>query len=131
VPREDGRVLAGSTEEEAGFEKVTTPQAISELIDFARQYVPALAQATVEQTWAGLRPGSLDGLPYLGPLPGLANAHVAAGHFRSGLFLSPATARVMGQLLRGEPPEVDLSAFDVLRHSRLPSGALSRPGPQP
>jgi glycine oxidase len=130
VPREDGRVLAGSTEEEAGFEKVTTPQAISELIDFARQYVPALAQATVEQTWAGLRPGSLDGLPYLGPLPGLANAYVAAGHFRSGLFLSPATARVMGQLLRGEPPEVDLSAFDVLRHSRLPAGALSRPGPQ-
>lgn len=126
VPRDDGYVLAGSTEEEAGFDKSTTPQAISELIEFAGQYVPALRQATVERTWAGLRPGSLDGLPYLGPLPGLVNGFVAAGHFRSGLFLSPATARVMGQLLRGEPPEVDLSGFDVLRHTRLPPSSPSQ-----
>lgn len=131
VPREDGHVLAGSTEEEAGFDKRTTPQAIAELIDFARQHLPALAQARVERTWAGLRPGSLDGLPYLGPLPGLVNAFVAAGHFRSGLFLSPATARVMGQLLRDAPPEVDLSGFDVLRHSRLPPAARRQPEPAP
>jgi glycine oxidase len=129
VPREDGHVLAGSTEEEAGFDKSTTPEAIAALIDFARQHVPALNEATVQQTWAGLRPGSLDGLPYLGPLPGLINGFVAAGHFRSGLFLSPATARVMGQLLRDEPPEVDLSAFDVLRHSRLASAAPSHAPP--
>ena len=115
VPRDDGRVLAGSTEEEAGFDKRTTEQGISELIAFARGLIPRLADADVERTWAGLRPGSFDGLPYLGRLPGLSNAFVAAGHFRSGLFLSPATAVVMAQLLCGEPTTVDLAPFRVGR----------------
>jgi len=115
VPREDGRVLAGSTEEEVGFDKRTTDQAIGELTGFARGLVPALCESTIEQTWAGLRPGSFDGFPYLGPLPGLKNAFIAAGHFRSGLFLSTATAVVMSELLRGERPQVDLSPFRVGR----------------
>jgi len=115
VPRDDGRVLAGSTEEEVGFDKRTTEEAIADLTDFARGLVPALRRATIEQTWAGLRPGSFDGLPYLGPLPGLKNAFLASGHFRSGLFLSTATAVVMSQLLRGEQPEVNLAPFRVGR----------------
>ena len=115
VPRDDGRLLAGSTEEEVGFDKRTTEAAIAELASFARQLVPALAEAEIEQTWAGLRPGSFDGLPYMGPLPGLANGFVAAGHFRSGLYLSPAVAVVMAQRLCGEPPAVDLAPFAVLR----------------
>jgi glycine oxidase len=115
VPREDGRVLAGSTEEEVGFDKRTTAEAIADLTEFARDLVPALREATIEKTWAGLRPGSFDGLPYLGRLPGLMNAYVAAGHFRNGLFLSTATAVVMSQLIRGEQPEVDLSPFRVGR----------------
>ena len=115
VPRGDGRLLAGSTEEEAGFDKRTTPEAIAELMHFARSLVPSLAGAEVERTWAGLRPGSFDGMPYLGRLPGLSNAFVAAGHFRSGLFLSPATAVVISQLLRGETTEVNLAPFRVGR----------------
>jgi glycine oxidase len=115
VPRDDGRTLAGSTEEEVGFDKRTTDEAISELTEFARGLVPALREADVERTWAGLRPGSYDGLPYLGRLPGLKNAYVAAGHFRTGLFLSPATAVVMSQLLRGEKPGIDLAPFRVGR----------------
>ena len=115
VPRDDGRVLAGSTEEEVGFDKRTTEEAIGELTAFARELVPALADAPVEQSWAGLRPASFDGLPYLGSLPGLANAYVAAGHFRSGLYLSPATAVVMSELLRGEQPQIDLAPFRVGR----------------
>src|SRR5262245_27149315 len=115
VPREDGRVLAGSTEEEVGFDKRTTEEAIADLADFARGLVPALCEAQIEQAWAGLRPCSFDGLPYLGPLPGLKNAFVAAGHFRSGLFLSTATAVVMSQLLRGQQPQIDLSPFCVGR----------------
>lgn len=111
VPRDDGRVLAGSTEEEVGFDKRTTDEAIAELTAFARGLVPALAAAPIERAWAGLRPGSFDGLPYLGRLPGLSNAFVAAGHFRTGLYLSPATAVVMSQLLRGEEPQIDLSPF--------------------
>jgi glycine oxidase len=115
VPRDDGRVLAGSTEEEVGFDKRTTDEAIADLIAFARSLVPALADAEVERTWAGLRPGSFDGLPYVGMLPGLANASIAAGHFRTGLYLSPATAVVMGQLLCGEQSEIDLAPFRVGR----------------
>jgi glycine oxidase len=115
VPRDDGRVLAGSTEEEVGFDKRTTDEAIAELTAFARDLVPALRSAPIEQTWAGLRPATFDGLPYLGRLPGLSNAFVAAGHFRSGLFLSPATAVVTSQLIRGEQPEIDLAPFRVGR----------------
>jgi glycine oxidase len=115
VPRDDGRVLVGSTEEEVGFDQHTTAEGLADLAGFARSLVPALADAPIERSWAGLRPAPLDGLPYLGPLPGLANAFVAAGHFRSGLFLSPATAVVMSQLLRGEAPSVDLAPFRVGR----------------
>lgn len=115
VPRDDGRVLAGSTEEEVGFDKSITEEAIADLTSFARGLVPALENAPVEQTWAGLRPASFDGLPYLGPLPGFSNCFVASGHFRSGLYLSPATAIVMSQLLRGEQPRIDLGPFRILR----------------
>jgi glycine oxidase len=115
VPRDDGYLLAGSTEEEVGFDKRTTDEAIADLTAFARELVPSLRDATIERTWAGLRPGSFDGLPYIGPLPGLSNAFVAAGHFRTGLYLSPATAIVMGQLMRGEQPQINLSPFRVGR----------------
>jgi glycine oxidase len=115
VPRDDGRVLAGSTEEEVGFDKRTTHEAITDLVEFARSLAPLLGDAPIEHTWAGLRPGSFDGLPYLGPLPGLNNAFIAAGHFRLGLYLSPATAVVMSQLLRGERPQIDLAPFRVGR----------------
>ncbi len=115
VPRDDGRLLAGSTEEEVGFDKRTTEVGLADLTAFARKLVPALAGAQIERTWAGLRPGSFDGLPYMGRLPGLANACVAAGHFRAGLYLSPAVAVVMSQLLRGEVPQIDLTPFGVLR----------------
>ena len=115
VPRDDGRVLAGSTEEEVGFDKRNTDEAIADLTAFAQCLVPALADAAIERTWAGLRPGSFDGLPYLGRLPGLSNTFVAAGHFRTGLYLSPATAMVMSQLLCGEQPQIDLAPFRVGR----------------
>ena len=115
VPRDDGFCLAGSTEEEVGFDKRTTPESIDDLITFARDLVPVLRAAPIARTWAGLRPGSFDGLPYLGPLPGINNAFVAAGHFRSGLFLSTATAVVMSELLRGQQPQIDLTCFRIGR----------------
>jgi glycine oxidase len=115
VPRDDGHVLAGSTEEEVGFDKSTTAEAIRDLTRFAYGLVAGLRQFVVEQTWAGLRPGTLDGFPYIGPIPGLDNAFAAAGHFRSGLFLSTGTAVVLGQLIRGETPIVELGPFRVGR----------------
>jgi glycine oxidase len=117
VPRTDGRVLAGSTEEDVGFDARATGGGIAGLIAFATRLVPALAEATLETCWAGLRPGSPDEVPYLGRVPGWDNLHVASGHFRAGLQLSPATGLVMAQHLLGVPTLLPLEPF-----------ALDRPG---
>jgi glycine oxidase len=111
VPRDDGRILVGSTEEEAGFDKRTTESGVAELLAFARDIVPALREATLEDSWAGLRPGVYDGMPYLGRLPGSTNAYVAAGHFRSGLYLSTGTALAMANLIAGDALPLSLEPF--------------------
>lgn len=115
VPRDDGLTLVGSTEEEVGFDCRTTDEAIAELSRLAVELLPGLAGAKLVRSWAGLRPASYDGLPYIGRLPGLKNGFAAAGHFRSGLYLSPGTATVLGQLMRGETPEIDLAPFNLAR----------------
>ena len=115
VPRGDGQLLAGSTEEDVGFDRSTTVGAISGLLEFALGLVPKLAESTIERTWAGLRPSTADGLPYLGRVPGIENGFVAAGHFRGGLQLSTGTAIVMSQLMRGLTPDVELTSFALKR----------------
>ncbi len=123
VPREDGRLLAGSTEEEVGFDSRPSREPIDDLVGFAYSLIPALrAEAEIEAVWAGLRPGSYDGMPYMGRLPDCDNAYVASGHFRSGLSLSPAIATLMTELILGRQPAIDLSQFRVDRqtHPRVP-----------
>jgi glycine oxidase len=116
VPRDDGRVLVGSTEEpEAGFEKRSTPGGVADLLAFATGLIPGWSTAEVEKTWAGLRPGSPDGLPYIGPVPGWEGVVVATGHFRAGVQLSVGTARVLTDLLTGRPTAVPLDAFRLDR----------------
>ncbi|MCS6851505.1 MAG: glycine oxidase ThiO [Gemmataceae bacterium] len=115
VPRPDGRVLVGSTEEDVGFDRRTTAAAIADLIGLAVRWVPGLASAALERCWAGLRPGSPDGWPFLGPVPGWRNVWVAAGHFRSGIHLSPATAQLMLELLRGQTPSLPVEPFRLDR----------------
>jgi glycine oxidase len=100
VPRGDGLVLVGSSEEpEAGFQTGTTPEVVLGLVSFARSLVPALNEAAVVKAWSGLRPGSGDGLPYIGRVPGWANVSVAAGHFRAGVQQSLGTAEVVARML--------------------------------
>jgi glycine oxidase len=99
VPRLDGRILVGSTEEDVGFDSRPTETAIANLVEFSHTLIPALATAPLERSWAGLRPGNADGLPYVGAVPGYDNIFVAAGHFRSGLQSSPATAMLLADLL--------------------------------
>lgn len=111
VPRPDGRILVGSTEEDAGFDKRTTAEAVAELLNMAVRLTPPLADLSIEQCWAGLRPASHDQFPYLGRLPGYDNAYIATGHFRNGLQLSPATAVVMARLMNGSEPGIDLTPF--------------------
>ncbi len=115
VPRPDGRLLIGSTEEWAGFDKRNTVSALRGLLEFAESLMPALADARFERAWSGLRPHVPDGLPYMGRVPDSRNLYVAAGHFRGGLNLSPITARVMSQLITGETPAVPMAAFALDR----------------
>jgi glycine oxidase len=115
VPRDDGRILIGSTEEDAGFDANTTAAGIEGLLELATSLVPLLAHVPVERAWAGLRPGTPDGLPCLGAIPGVDNALCAAGHSRGGLQLSPATAVVVSRLIRNEPSGIDLADFRIDR----------------
>lgn len=111
VPRSEGLVLVGSTEEWVGYEKRNTPREMDDLLRFAIRMVPRLADATFERAWSGLRPHSIDGRPIIGRLAGLENLVVATGHFRAGLHLSPITARLVTQVLMQESTELNLAEF--------------------
>ncbi len=126
VPRTDGRVLVGSTEENAGFDVRPTAAAVAGLLAFAAELIPSLGGAAVERCWAGLRPGSPDGLPFLGPAPNFSNLFVAAGHYRAGIQLSPGTGRVMTDLLLGHEPAVPLEAFRLDRPPAPPTRTAFR-----
>jgi glycine oxidase len=114
--RPDGRVLIGSTQEDVGFEKRNTVEGLAALTTFARETCPELANFTVEKSWSGLRPRTVDELPYLGRLPRFDNGWIAAGHFRAGIQLSPATAVVMSSLMLGETPPLQINGLGVERH---------------
>src|ERR1700687_5242773 len=114
IPRSDGRMLIGATQEEAGFDKPTAPEKIQKLRQAALDLVPKLAEACILKAWAGLRPGTSDGLPIIGATetPGY---FVATGHFRDGILLAPVTAKLMAQMILGQKPEFDLEAFGAER----------------
>lgn len=111
VPRADGHLLLGSTEERVGFDKRNTADAVAELIRFGCELIPSLRSARLKRCWSGLRPGSPNGQPYLGKISTSDNLFVAAGHFRSGLMLSPITAVLLRQILLGETPAISIEDF--------------------
>jgi glycine oxidase len=114
IPRGDGRIIVGSTLEEAGFDKRVDLDTIQRLHKSAITLVPKLADAKILEDWAGLRPGTPDGLPILGPTatPGY---YVATGHFRDGILLAPITAQVMAQVIAGTNCNYDLTPFSQVR----------------
>ncbi len=158
VPRGEGRVVVGATVEHAGFDKTVEPHAIAGLLRAAAELWPPIAQAEVLESWAGLRPGSLDELPIIGPLPtpmpgpmptprrdvseaGATqtpapsiphpNCWIAAGHFRNGILLAPATALLISQAIRGETTEIDLAPFHPARFDAESVNSPEPPVPPP
>lgn len=115
VPKLDGALTIGATQEEAGFNKKTTIADISLLHQKAAAVLPALQDAEFVATWAGLRPGSPDGLPFIGQLTDAPGLTIATGHFRNGILLAPVTGRLIAELLTGEPVSVDLEPFAPTR----------------
>ena len=114
VPRADGRVLCGSTMEEAGFEKTVTAGGLRQVLDNGMAIAPGLARAPVVETWSNFRPASPDGEPILGPAaaPGL---FYATGHTRNGILLCPVTADAVAACVLGRAPPVDLAPFSPAR----------------
>lgn len=111
VPRGDGRILVGASEEDVGFDKTPTKDVGQALQALAMQTIPCLSHANIEHHWAGLRPCSTDGRPYLGQVPGYQGLYVAAGHFRSGLQLSIMTGILMRDMLLGQPSIQDITPY--------------------
>ena len=114
VPRSDGRILVGSTLEDAGFDKRVDAAVIQRLHQAAAKLAPDLGQARMLEAWAGLRPGTPDELPLLGR-GDIDGYFIAGGHYRNGILLAPITALLMTQVIRGLPPELDLSPFSPER----------------
>lgn len=111
IPRLDGRTLFGSTIEEAGFEKETTQAARAELHAIATERFPILKKFPVEAHWAGLRPSSPAGIPYIGRHPGIDGLFINAGHFRNGIVLGPASAHLVADLVLDRPPILDPTPY--------------------
>jgi glycine oxidase len=114
VPRSDGRVLIGSTLEDVGYDKQTDASTIQGLFHAALELVPGLAESKVHEDWAGLRPGTADGLPILGETS-ITGYFVATGHYRDGILLAPITAQVMADLILGKPVSHDTKPFSPAR----------------
>jgi glycine oxidase len=113
IPRKDGRTLIGSTLEHEGFVKATTAEAKEELYRAAVEMFPLLKRTPIENHWAGLRPGSPSGIPYIGAYPKIQGLYINAGHFRNGLVTGPASARLVTDLLLGRTPILDPAPYTL------------------
>jgi len=117
VPRPDGETLVGATVEDVGFRKEVTLEGLEELIQAGRHIAPGMMGQPVIRTWAGLRPGSPDGLPLVGPVAGQPGLILAVGHHRNGILLGPITGVLVKQWLVDHVQSPHLA---LLRPERFP-----------
>jgi glycine oxidase len=113
IPRKDGRVLAGSTLERTGFDKTVTDDAMVELRDAAVEIIPVLGDMEIERQWAGLRPGTEQGIPYICQHPEIDGLYINAGHYRNGVVLGAASVRLMAELVLGQQPSIDPAPYKL------------------
>jgi glycine/D-amino acid oxidase-like deaminating enzyme len=115
VPRENGMTFVGATVEDVGFRKRNTIAGVRRLRRGAVGLAPGLGMARQVSAWAGLRPGSPDGLPIIGRLPGWENAWVSTGHFRNGILLAPISGRLLAESISAGRPSAELAPFSPAR----------------
>jgi len=113
IPRKDGKILCGSTVEQKEFDKSTSEQAKKSLSDFAHKVFPVLKNTPVIHHWAGLRPGTESGVPYIDLHPEIENLAVNAGHFRNGFAMGPASAQLLYDLINKQTPQVDPTPYQL------------------
>ena len=114
VPRDDGRLLIGSTLEFVGYEREVTAGAVRDLLTHATALVPALARAALRATWSNFRPYTQDELPLLGRTK-IRNLFLATGHYRNGILLAPISAEIVRAEVLGQRPPIGLGAFSPER----------------
>ncbi|WPO99328.1 glycine oxidase ThiO [Pseudomonas sp. HR96] len=111
IPRRDGHILVGSTLEHEGFDKTPTLNALESLKISAAELLPGLAGATPVRHWAGLRPGSPEGIPFIGPVTAFDGLWLNCGHYRNGLVLAPASCQLFADLMLGRAPIIDPAPY--------------------
>ncbi|WP_438350034.1 glycine oxidase ThiO [Paenibacillus sp. FA6] len=122
VPKKGGRLVVGATATAHSYDRKVTLKGISKLLESAKQLLPGIVETEWERAWSGLRPQTLDGLPYLGEHPSLKGLYVAAGHYRNGILLSPMTGKLVADWAEGKTEKVlSLEAFRVDRHQNVPN----------
>lgn len=119
VPRQNGSITIGATHEDTGYDKQSTVSGQMEIYSHNSRLVPGLNKARINKTWAGLRPRTPDGLPYIGKIPTVNNLFVATGHYGIGILLAPITGRLIREELQNREPTVDLMPYkpDRLIHA--------------
>lgn len=115
LPKRNGQIYVGATEEPAGFDRRPNLSALATLSNIAVKLMPTLGQMPFSHPLAGLRPGTADGIPFLGPVPGLKNLFLASGHFRNGVLMAPITARLTKELVLNQTPTFDPAPFSLTR----------------
>lgn len=115
VPKKGGRIIVGATVKPRTFNEKVTIEGISFLMEKAKILMPSIIKAEWERAWAGIRPQTADGLPYLGEHPAYKGLFIGTGHFRNGILLSPITGEVIADLVEGKPASVNLDPFRVDR----------------
>lgn len=129
VPRRDGRLLAGSTTERAGFDCRVTEEGLSRVREQAEEIAPALASLDVADSWAGLRPRAGDGLPVLGESEDVRGLFYATGYYRNGILLAPASGAVVAAAVAGGTtalPARVLQVFSPARHAHALAGSQGK-----
>jgi glycine oxidase len=121
VPKASGEIVVGATEVPGQMSQGVSAQATQALLSMALRYVPALADATVTRVYASVRPGSPDGLPYIGKWEGIENLYIATGHYRNGILLSPLTGEWITRMIMGEESE-DWKPFSPMRLAKQEGG---------
>jgi glycine/D-amino acid oxidase-like deaminating enzyme len=115
MQKADGSIWVGGTVEEAGFDRRITAAGVGQMLQSAAELVPALADATFLRAWAGLRPGSPDGMPILGPAPGVHGLTLATGHFRNGILLAPITGHLITEWVLHQRIDPLMAPFNIAR----------------
>ena len=114
VPRPNGDLIVGATNEDVGFDRSLTPSGIGQLLTAAQALSNAAAGFPIQEMWTGLRPSTPDGLPVLGR-SALSGLIYSTGHYRNGVLLAPITAEIITALIENRPPPMPLEAFAPTR----------------